>query len=188
MGLDEDAWEEYLADVPAARASCEQHTPPAGCSSTAGHSDNTAARTVPAVLCLGVDYVKMLIAEGEGCEAVLVLERLLRMAERQNPLHMGAGSPPLTGAQLNIILHKAPPIQSVENGEGFEYVESREKSAYRVWCAKRVAAGELSILQNSLTVVAALRQAVEEAQLDDSEGSEQSGSETESPTLKRQKL
>lgn len=198
MGLEEEAWDEYLADAPSSSASCEQNKPSPGKSGAAGQSpttvsSGTAAEAIPTLLSLGVDYLKMLIAEGDGCEAVLVLERLLRVAERRNPLHIGGEIPSPDGAELHALLHGAPPGRSCDVADTAlpEDEGDKEILAYRKWCANRVAAGELSIIRRSLAMVVELRQAAEDAQqAGSSEGSDESHSddgESDSPDLKRQK-
>lgn len=156
-------------------------------------SSGTAAEAIPNSLSLGVDYLKMLIAEGDGCEAVLVLERLLRVAERRNPLHTGGEILSPDGAELHALLHKEPPESPCEAADMAltEYDKDKNILAYRKWCANRVAAGELSIIRRSLAMVVELRQAAEDAQqAGSSEGSDESHSddgESDSPDLKRQK-
>jgi hypothetical protein len=198
MGLEEDAWDEYMADAASLSASCEQNKPPAGNSGAAGQSpltipSGTAAEGFPTPLYLGVEYIKMLIAEGDGCEAVLVLERLLRVAERRNPLHTGGESFSPDGAELHALLHVAPPESPCEAADMAlpEHEEDKQILAYRKWCANRVAAGELSLIRRSLAMVVELRQAAEDAQLEgSSQGSVESDTddgESDSPDLKRQK-
>lgn len=196
MGLDEESWEEFM----------EPETSPAA------SARNLRGETPH----LGMGYLKMLIDAGEAVEGLVMLQRLLGLAERRNPLHAyvaqladaSAEGEGALDAEFAAILHSAPPKDAGSAGTSpalasgllavdREAAEAAASAAcvsrYREWCAKRVAVGELSIIRSALAVLAELIQSAEEAsEAAGSQSSDESSSgeseESLSPDGKRQRV
>lgn len=197
MGLDEDAWKELIDDALSLAASSGARERPAGTPST-GHE-------LPDGPHLGMEFLMALVEEAEADEGLLVLQRLLRLAERRNPMHSRVTEHGGMDADAEVaaMLHEAPPVNASAGmnpaaASGSDVVGGKHlvapagdaacRPTYREWCAQRVAAGELTILGRSLAIVAELVQSAEEAL--ESQSSEESGSDESEvgPDEKRQRV
>lgn len=180
MGLDEHAWKEFIDDALSLAATVVSAGDQAAAVPLA---QETADRPR-----LGMEFLTALVEEAEADEALLVLQRLLRLAERRNPMHAHVsqhGGPP-SDAEVAAVLHGGPPSDpeagtSPTAASERDIVERNPAAAaagtYREWCANRVAAGELLILRRSLAILAELFQSADNAVEGDSQSFEESASD-----------